>query len=355
MKSDVKIGSLHNILVIKLDHLGDMLWATPTFAALRYKYPEAKIQAICLGAVEPVLRQNPAVDQILVYDRAKFSSSQQKSEWLRQKIGRPDVAICLDTRDEAILLAYLSEAPIRAGYFYKDRPFSMIKTWRRMTHKFAHPTMGSTLEHEVVNNIRLLERINLLSLPELPADLLNTRIFLSPEEKLQSEKILSSLGLMDKPLIMYNIPNKTINRGWPKEHIAKIANQLGRTVSNCRILVVAGPGEEALLDAVSPLLPACCHTLSRLPLRIWAGLFSHCLFSLSRDAGAVHVSAAMGIPVISIFEESLMHMQPCWESWNILHCNVVRPDSPTQGNVEKHVTDVSTAAMYLWKKVSNAH
>ncbi|HWR29884.1 MAG TPA: glycosyltransferase family 9 protein [Negativicutes bacterium] len=345
---------IHNILITKLDHLGDMLWATPALAALKFKFPDAAIHVVCTAAAEPILRHNPSISQIMIYDAKRFSSDHDKRNWLQQSIGTPDLAVCFDTRDEAILLAYLSNAPIRGGYFYKDRPFSTLKTWWRLSHKFVHPTMGNNPEHEVINNIRLLERLNLLKLQELPAEILQTRIYLSPDEVAQSHQRLESMGLTDTPLIMYNIPNKTINHGWPKEHIAKIAERLGELVPGSTVLVIAGPGEEPLLESIRPFLPACCQPLSGLSFRVWAGFFPHCLFSVSRDAGAVHVSAAMGVPVISIFEESWKHMEPCWEAWNVLHRNVVRPDNPSLQNIELHVEDVANAANSLWKKVSNA-
>jgi ADP-heptose:LPS heptosyltransferase len=344
-----------NILILKLDHLGDMLWATPCFAALKFKYPQAKIQVICPAALEPVLRHNPAVDQVLVYDRRLFSSSRQKQEWLRQNVGAPDWAICLDTRDEAVLLAYLSGAPVRIGYYYKDRPFSTIKSWWRLTHKFVHPTMHQNPRHEVLNNLRLLERVGMLSLAELPAELLATRLYLTPEEQRQAGTVFESLGLTNQPVIMYNIPNKTINKGWPKEHITQVVAELIAHIPGVQIVMVAGPGEEPLLESIRPALPAACRTLTGLPLRIWAGLFSYCAFSLSRDAGGVHVSAAMGVPAISIFEYEWQHLEACFEPWQVPHINLIRPQSPTPANVARHVETIVTAAIDLWKKVSNAH
>ena len=355
MKGKLTPNIPSTILVLKLDHLGDMLWATPSFAALKFKYPQAKIQVVCPASLEPVLRHNPTVDQTLIYDKTRFSSSAQKQNWLRQNAGKPDWAICLDTRDEAVLLAYLSQAPVRIGYFYKDRPFSTIKSWWRLTHKFVHPTMHKNPRHEVLNNLRLLERTGMLSLTELPAELLSTRLYLTSAEMQQAKQVFESLGLTNQPVIMYNIPNKTINKGWPKEHIVQVTRQLSEKLPDARILMVAGPGEETLLESIQHALPSACRTITGLPLRVWAGLFSYCRLSLSRDAGGVHVSAAMGVPAISIFEYEWKHLEACFEPWQIPHTNLIRPQSASPANIERHVADVVSATIDLWKKVSNAH
>ena len=351
----ITVSQLENILITKLDHLGDMIWATPAIAALRYKFPLAKIHVLCTMAAEPILRLNPAVDSVIIYDKTAFASQQRKKEWLHDLIGRPDLAICFDTRDEAILLAYLSSAPVRGGYYYKDRLVSSLKTWLRLTHKYVHPTMEKKPKHEVLNNLRLLERLDLLKIDELPTELLATKIYLSAEENTAARQIIESLQLTETPLIMYNIPNKTINQGWPRSHIIGIVREILSGIPDTHVLLVAGPGEEALLDSLKPELPKDCTPLSGLPFRTWAGLFPYCTLSLSRDAGAVHVSAAMGVPVVSIFEAEWQHMEPCWEAWNVLHRNVIRPASPTPENIDAHIEDVSRAVIDLWKKGSDVH
>ena len=354
LSAAIPSSPIRNILVVKLDHLGDMLWTTPALSALKFKYPQAAIHVVCMAGSEPILRHNPAVSKILVYDKNNFSSTQDKKKWLQASIGVPDLALCFDTRSEATLLTYLSDARIRAGYFYKNQLVRAFKSWLRLTHTFSHPILNENPEHEVIHNIRLLERLDLLSLQELPADMLRLHLDLSSDEKLQAQQVFQSLQLTNLPVIMYNIPNKTINKGWPKEHIITITEQLTKAFPGFRILLVAGPGEEPLLESIKASLPSACTTISGLPFHVWASLFLCCSFALSRDAGSVHVSAALGVPVISIFEYEWKHMELCFEPWQVPHINLIRPESPSPENIDRHVHEVVAAASSLWKKVSNA-
>ncbi|MCD6309894.1 MAG: glycosyltransferase family 9 protein, partial [Candidatus Eremiobacteraeota bacterium] len=107
--------NIKNILVIKLDHIGDVLWATPALATLRKNLPDAHITMLCTPYTEPVIRGNPALDRIIVYDRDKLPTYGSKREFLKKNIDSPDLALCLDPRDEAVFLARLSGAKIRAG------------------------------------------------------------------------------------------------------------------------------------------------------------------------------------------------------------------------------------------------
>ena len=60
------------ILVIKLDHLGDVLLATPVFSNLRCAYPSAKIHVLAGEWGEVGLRSHPDVDKILRYNARFF-------------------------------------------------------------------------------------------------------------------------------------------------------------------------------------------------------------------------------------------------------------------------------------------
>ncbi|HEY1012100.1 MAG TPA: hypothetical protein VGE07_05290, partial [Herpetosiphonaceae bacterium] len=58
-------GAPRNILVIKPDHLGDVLLLTPALAALRAALPDARISALVGPWARRLLAGNPDIDQIL--------------------------------------------------------------------------------------------------------------------------------------------------------------------------------------------------------------------------------------------------------------------------------------------------
>ena len=58
-------GSPQRLLVIRPDHLGDLLFTTPALHYLRSQYPQAHITALIGPWGEAVLAGNPDVDEIL--------------------------------------------------------------------------------------------------------------------------------------------------------------------------------------------------------------------------------------------------------------------------------------------------
>ncbi|MBA0915394.1 MAG: hypothetical protein H0Z54_06480, partial [Nitrospira sp.] len=60
---------MHNLLIIKLRYIGDVLLATPTLRALKAARPDVRITMMVNRGTEGVLSGNPDIDEILVLDK----------------------------------------------------------------------------------------------------------------------------------------------------------------------------------------------------------------------------------------------------------------------------------------------
>ncbi len=56
------------ILVVKLDHIGDVLLATPVFSNLRRAYPDAEIHALTGSWSSIILENHPDVNKLFEYN-----------------------------------------------------------------------------------------------------------------------------------------------------------------------------------------------------------------------------------------------------------------------------------------------
>jgi ADP-heptose:LPS heptosyltransferase len=66
-----------SFLVIRRDNIGDLVCATPLIAALRAKYPDAWIAALVNRYTAPVLENNPDLDAVFSYQKAKHRTSRK--------------------------------------------------------------------------------------------------------------------------------------------------------------------------------------------------------------------------------------------------------------------------------------
>ena len=59
--------NIKSVTVVKLDHIGDVILATPAIESLRKGYPEAKIRVVVGSWSKGVLVNNPNVDEVICY------------------------------------------------------------------------------------------------------------------------------------------------------------------------------------------------------------------------------------------------------------------------------------------------
>lgn len=63
------------ILVVRRDNIGDLVCTTPAFAAIRKHYPQAEIGALVNSYNAEVLRGNPNLDHVFVYQKLKHAGN----------------------------------------------------------------------------------------------------------------------------------------------------------------------------------------------------------------------------------------------------------------------------------------
>jgi len=117
---------INNILIVRLDEIGDVTLTSPLLRNIRYNYPMAFITLIVKKEVYNLIELCPYVDEVKYYDRVKGKLSLFRSYFRIKKyiqdndIKNYDLALVprydLDNGYFASLLAYLAHAKKRIGY-----------------------------------------------------------------------------------------------------------------------------------------------------------------------------------------------------------------------------------------------
>jgi hypothetical protein len=64
-----------SVLIVRLDHIGDLLFSRPTLRAMRIRYPKAKLSVLVSSAGKALLSNEPGIDEIVVWDAPWFDRS----------------------------------------------------------------------------------------------------------------------------------------------------------------------------------------------------------------------------------------------------------------------------------------
>ena len=84
----------------------------------------------------------------------------------------------------------------------------------------------------------------------------------------------------------------------------------------------------------------------------YAGEVASCSYLISIDTGAVHVAAAMGVPVVDVFpQEGAHHTVPRWRPWMTPHRVVLKPTYEDEESLGALVQKIAAAESDLTRIV----
>ena len=288
-----------SILLIRPDHLGDLLFATPAIRALRAALPQVYIACLVGPWSKAVLRNNPHLDEVMTCPFPGFTRQPKPSplqpysllwryaRWLRAR--RFDLAVVLRFDHWwGALLAYLAGIPRRVGYDVAEvRPF--------LTE--AVPYVPG--RHEVEQNLALVERAAGCELPMADSPL---EFHLTAEDRAFAEGFLTERGVGEGDLLICIHPGAGAPvKLWREEAWARVGDALARRYG-AKIILTGSAGERPLCEAIArrmaaePIVAAGETTLGGL-----AALMARSRLVLGVDSGPLHLAVAVGAPTVHLY------------------------------------------------------
>ena len=303
------------ILVIRRDNIGDLVCTTPLFSALRHHFPGSRIEALVNSYNAPVLFNNPEIDQVHIYRKAKHRDASES----RLGIWMETCGLILRLRKthfDLIIIATPSHQPGAVRF----------ARWIGASRIIAYGTENSSSGrgHETEQVMRLLHP---LSIHETPGPL-----HLHADPVLAAAIPVPFSGKPDSPLIALHISARKPLQRWPVERFSELAHRL-HAQYGARFLIFWSPGAEnhpqhpgddekaeRLLDLCKTLPIAACKT-ERLEELI-AGL-SLCDRIICSDGGAMHLAAGLGKLIVCFFGNSGADR---WHPWGVNY-ELLQPES----------------------------
>jgi len=286
------------ILIARTDRLGDVVLSTPVIRFLRGKYPDAYLAFLVRPNCAGVIKNDPNLNEVVIYSKHRY----EKNIWsmlkfvvdLRQKSF--DMVIALHPSATLYLLLFLAGIPVRIGYD-KKYPFLLTKAISHEKHK--------GLMHEVDYNFDLLTKAGF---DTKDADR-RPYFALQENEKLIIDRVLKTRGI-DRDMIAVHPGASCPSKRWPPEKFAEVCDDLVK-ISNCDVVLVGGTETLEYSEVISMKVKGRLFNLTGiLSVEELAELLSRCKVFISNDSGPVHISAAVGTPVVCIFGRKDVGLSP---------------------------------------------
>jgi len=285
------------LLVVRLGSLGDLVHTLPAVAALRRAYPEAEIDWLVDAVHEEFLGLASSVTSVVAL------SGRTVGAWLdvrrRLRARRYDVAADFQGLVKSAALARLSGARRVIGF---DR-----RALREPAASVFYRERVNVGErgHVIEKNLRLATSLGAPSGPlEFP---------LRAVESGAARTVASQVG---GPYALINPGAAWPNKRWPPERFGRLAHWLQEQHALSSV-VLWGPGEIAAAEAVAAASDGTARVAPETRLPDLVALARGAALMVSGDTGPMHIAAAVGVPVVTLFGPSDPGRNGPWRSADV--------------------------------------
>ena len=272
----------HKILLIRLSSLGDIVLTTPAIRAVRAHFPNAYIAMLVAKQSAEILRENPHLDEIITFNRlAKDKDTGEMLRIIRHlRAQKFTLTIDLQRKFRTEMLMYFSGAAKRIG---KGR-FCTVRV----------PEQGN--KHATAHYFDLLHAAG------IPVEDRRLELFLSESEQLDAAQRFEAAGVNNGALTVGLFPGAGWKlREWMPERFAAIGDRLVQHF-NANVLIFGGPKEAELVQTIASLMNAPAIPFAgNLQVRELTACLEKCDLFLTNDTGPMHIAAAVGTPIVSLF------------------------------------------------------
>ena len=283
------------ILIRATNWVGDAIMALPALRAVRQRFAEAEISILALSYVGDIYRDQQICNEIIRYDRRGIHAGIGGRERLATELREKDfgMALLMQNAFDAAWIVWRAGIPKRIGYSRDARGFLL-------TDAVRVPRADEIPAHEKFYYLELLRRIGWIeSLPD------ETVISLHVPEPNRRRAAEFLLGAGSGPNAMRIAVGAGASYGsakcWPPDRFAEALNRL-QTQSDADVILLGTPAEAMVSQAIAGgLRRAPIDLTGKTAITDLPALLSQCHLFLGNDSGAMHVAAAVGLPVVAIF------------------------------------------------------
>ena len=309
-----------NILIIKLSSLGDVIHALPALRTLRQLHPKAHIAWIVEEKCKDLLYNNPDLDELIVVRIRHWRRHWNLQSWKEFKAslklirGRFDLVIDMQGLIKTGVIAFLTQAPRVIGFDKQD-----CREWPNAW--FSHekiPFMGKKV-HVVDRYLAMIQALGAetvsrdfpLMVPEAAEAHIDAYWKANPE-------------LATKPIVAIHHGVGFPTKRWPMERFAQLGDHITKQLG-FNVMLTWGPGEEEAVKKLSGQMKEKHWVSPKNTLHESIAMLKRMSLCIGCDTGPMHLSAAQGVPTVSLFgptnpvysrphgsnHEVVVKLQPC--------------------------------------------
>lgn len=292
MKSE---NNIKKILIIKPSSLGDVIHALPFLKTIKDSFPDAHIEWVISKSCEGILTENPLIDELIVFDKDSWKNLKNISKTLREintliktlSAKKFDMVIDLQGLLRSGLITFFARAPLKIGFKDSREGSSIFYNKKVPTEKGLHAVDKCT---EIANVIIQDTGYKIQNTGKIEFPL-----YIDETAKEVVRNLLG--GLREKEYIVIVPSARWQTKRWPSEYF-------GLLISKIHIpCVITGSKADIKIaqDVMNISKGKGINLCNKTNLQELITLIAGAKAIVSNDSGPMHIGAALGIPLITLF------------------------------------------------------
>jgi heptosyltransferase II len=284
------------VLVVGPAWIGDMVMAQSLFKTLKRDHPNASIDVLAPAWSAPLLKRMPEVHEAIVVPLAHGQPGlRARYRWGRRLAPRAyDRAIILPRSLKAALIPWFARVPRRTGY---------LGEWRYGLINDLRPLDRGLMPRMVQRYVALGLEPDAASPAGIPEPALTTNAG-------NAARLMAALELSLSPPAVGLMPGAEYGpaKQWPLDYYAALARQLD--ADGLQVWVFGSQKDHAAAEVIIAQAGCGINLCGKLQLEDAIDLIAQLSVAVSNDSGLMHVTAAVGVPLVAIFGSSTPEYTP---------------------------------------------
>jgi len=277
---------MQNVLIVNVNWLGDVIFSSPVFKAIKENHPKAHVACLAVPRVKEILESIAGIDEVIIYDE----EGRHRSPWakwglirtLRQK--KFDAVFLLHGSFTRALLVFLAKIPQRVGYDTKSRG-------QFLTHRVLPPMGDFHRSDYYLNVIESFVKVSDRS----------CALEVSVQAGQEVDQILKSHGVESgEPFVVANLGGNWDLKRWSQQNFVQLIDRLCKE-EKIKTIIPGSSEDHAWAQSVAGSNPQVVILAGKTNLKQLIALMKRAKLVVSADSGPLHIASAVGTPTIGLF------------------------------------------------------
>ncbi|MFO0753892.1 MAG: glycosyltransferase family 9 protein [Thermodesulfovibrionales bacterium] len=297
-----------NILVLKLDHLGDLILSLPAVALLKRKFPGARITLLVGSWARAIAEATPDVDEVLTFDffderseKGLRQPGKKEKEMLAERLHVYGFDLAIDFRKhpETREILLLSGARYTAGFSPEDE-FPWLSFSLKLNDALGNVPGRRYKPHITLQLAALVDALPVEGATTTPSgDIEIPKLRFDAERNFPERYThLRQAGFLAG---VHPGAGGAIKQ-WPARHFARLADMLIER-DDATVIIFGGRGEKKLAADIRSFMKhgeRAVNCAGEISLAEFMAMAGACHLFVGNDSGPCHISGIMGAPTLVV-------------------------------------------------------